>query len=63
MKKISNTKRELLRCKKNIIWAYIKGSSLRVLAVDYDTSVGSIRALLIEEGIPRRPIGRHKKEN
>ena len=51
MRKLSDKKRELLMLKDHVISAYEENYSLRDLAKLYDTSVGSIRNLLIEEGV------------
>jgi hypothetical protein len=63
MRKLSDKKRELLMIKQHIIAAYGSNWSLRDLAKAYDTSVGSIRNLLIEEGVTLRKQGRQKKED
>jgi hypothetical protein len=62
MRKINSTKHKLLQVKEYIAEAYVSGTSLREVADSYQTSVGSIRALLIEMGIPLRKPGRPKKE-
>ena len=62
MRKLSDKKRELLMIKQHIIAAYETNWSLRDLAKMYDTSVGSIRNLLIEEGVTLRKQGRQKKK-
>lgn len=64
MYKLTDKKKHLLQMKDNIILAYTWGNlSLREVAKIYETSPGSIRALLIEEGIKMRERGRRKKEN
>jgi hypothetical protein len=62
MRKLSDKKRELLMIKQHIMVAYENNWSLRDLAKAYDTSVGSIRNLLIEEGVTLKKQGRRKKE-
>ena len=62
MKRLSDNKRRLLSLKHYITTAYEQGMSLRYLAHAYDSSPGSIRNLLIEEGITMRRVGRPKKE-
>ncbi len=63
MRKLSDKKRELLILKDHVISAYEENYSLRDLAKLYDTSVGSIRNLLIEEGVTLKKQGRRKKED
>jgi len=63
MYKLTDKKRHLLQVKDQITLAYINGWSLRDLATAHITSPGSIRNLLIEEGIEMRQRGRRKKEN
>jgi hypothetical protein len=63
MRKLSDKKRELLMIKQHIITGYESNWSLRDLAKAYDSSVGSIRNLLIEEGVTLRKQGRQKKED
>jgi len=62
MKRLSENKRMLLSLKGYIIEAYNLGTSLREIAKAYESSPGSIRNLLIEEGITMRKVGRPKKE-
>ena len=63
MYKLTDKKRKLLQVRGQITLAYINGWSLRDLATANITSPGSIRNLLIEEGIALRQRGRQKKEN
>ncbi len=62
MYRLTDKKRELLQVKDQITLAYTNGWSLRDLAEAYHTSPGSIRTLLIEEGVTMRSRGRRKKE-
>ena len=62
MYKLTDKKRQLLQIKDQITLAYTNGWSLRDLAGAYKTSPGSIRNLLIEEGVNMRERGRRKKE-
>ena len=62
MKRLSDNKRRLLHMKQYIINEYALGISLRALAKGYSSSPGSIRNLLIEEGVTMRKVGRPKKE-
>ena len=62
MKRLSENKKRLLSLKGYIITAYESGCSLRYLAEAYESSPGSIRNLLIEEGVTMRKVGRPKKE-
>ena len=62
MKRLSENKRRLLFLKKYIMAGYEAGMSLRCLANAYESSPGSIRNLLIEEGVTMRKVGRPKKE-
>ena len=62
MKRLSENKRRLLHMKQYIINEYALGISLRDLARAYNSSPGSIRNLLIEEGVTMRKVGRPKKE-
>ena len=62
MKRLSENKARLLSLKKYILIAYDQGCSLRYLAEAYNSSPGSIRNLLIEEGVTMRKVGRPKKE-
>jgi len=61
MKKLSDTKQRLLSMSQYIVEGYNAGDTLRHLAQVYETSTGSIRALLIEEGVQMRKVGRPKK--
>ena len=61
MKRLSANKKRLLAFKRYIIAGYMAGCSLRYLAKAYDSSPGSIRNLLIEEGVMMRKVGRPKK--
>jgi hypothetical protein len=61
--KLTATKRRLLQDAEYIKAGYAQGQSLRYLAEVYNTSAGSIRALLIEEGVELRARGRQRKEN
>jgi hypothetical protein len=61
--KLTDTKRRLLQDAEYIIRGYGQGQSLRYLAEVYNTSAGSIRTLLIEEGVVLRGRGRQRKEN
>ena len=62
MKRLSENKKRLLSLKYYIMAAYDSGMSLRYLAHAYESSPGSIRNLLIEEGVTMRKVGRPKKE-
>ncbi len=62
MKRLSENKKRLLSLKRYIVIAYEQGCSLRYLAHAYESSPGSIRNLLIEEGVTMRKAGRPKKE-
>ena len=62
MKRLSENKKRLLSLKGYIILGYTTGSSLRYLTKAYESSPGSIRNLLIEEGVTMRKVGRPKKE-
>ena len=62
MDKLTDQKRELLQMKEYITKFYTLGVSLRQLSEWYNTSPGSIRTLLIEEGVKMRQRGRRKKE-
>jgi len=59
--KLTVEKRKLLQSKEQIILGYSQGQSLRYLANIYESSTGSIRTLLIEEGVSLRPRGRQKE--
>ena len=61
--KLTATKRRLLQDAEYIIQGYRQGQSLRYFAEIYLTSAGSIRTLLIEEGVELRARGRKRKEN
>jgi hypothetical protein len=58
-------KRKLASVKGYIIEGYTYGSTLRDLAITYDVSPGTIRNLLIDNGISLRSPGRRRanKEN
>jgi hypothetical protein len=61
MRKLTDTKRRLLQSATEIKLGYVaQGQSLRYLAEVYDTSVTSIKALLIELGVELRSPGRPK---
>jgi hypothetical protein len=61
MRKLTDTKRRLLQSATEIKLGYLaNGQSLRYLAEIYDTSAGSIRALLIELGVELKSPGRPK---
>lgn len=60
--KLTATKRRLIQSLEQIKLGYAQGQSLRYLADIYETSAGSIRTLLIEEGVELRGRGRQKKE-
>ena len=61
MRQLTDTKRRLLQSATEIKLGYVAlGQSLRHLADVYDTSAGSIRALLIELGVELRSPGRPK---
>ena len=62
MKRLSDNKKRLLSLKYYITVSYESGMSLRYIAHMYDSSPGSIRNLLIEEGVTMRKVGRPKKE-
>ena len=62
MKRLSENKKRLLHMKRYIIEAYEAGLSLRDIAEAYESSPGSIRNLLIEEGATMRKVGRPRKE-
>ena len=59
--KLTVEKRKLLQSKEQIILGYSQGQSLRYLADVYESSTGSVRTLLIEEGVALRPRGRQKE--
>jgi len=62
--KLTDTKLRLLQCSEHIVIGYREQKqSLRYLADIYETSAGSIRTLLIEEGVELRARGRKRKEN
>ena len=61
--RLTATKQRLLQDAEYIVGGYAQGQSLRYLAEIYETSAGSIRTLLIEEGIELRPRGRQRKED
>jgi len=63
MRKLSDTKQRLLSMSQFIVAGYNAGATLRELATLYETSTGSIRSLLIEEGVEMRKVGRRHKEN
>jgi hypothetical protein len=62
MKRYGPRRVELNQVKSQIVKSYKSGFSLRQIAESHDTSHGSIRALLIEEGVKMRNPGRHRKE-
>jgi hypothetical protein len=62
MKRYGPRRIELNQVKYQIVKSYENGFSLREIAVSHGTSHGSIRALLIEEGVKMRNPGRHRKE-
>ena len=62
MKRLTDIKRRLLQAAGQITSAYEKGWTLRELATTHDASPGSIRNLLIEEGVKMRSRGKRKKE-
>ncbi len=61
-RKISNKKRALLQLKEQIVGSYQGGGSLKQVADWFDSSVGTIRSILVAEGVELRPQGRQKKE-
>ena len=60
--RITSTKQRLLQDAEYIVAGYLQGQALRYLAEVYDTSSGSIRTLLLEEGVALRARGRQRKE-
>ena len=61
MRRLTDAKRRLLQSATEIKLGYVAlGQSLRHLAEVYNTSAGSIRALLIENGVELRSPGRPK---
>jgi hypothetical protein len=48
--------------KPHLVKAYGAGHSLRIIAEWHGTSAGTIRSILIEEGVPMRKPGRRRKE-
>jgi lambda repressor-like predicted transcriptional regulator len=62
MKRLTDIKRRLMQAADQITDAYEKGWTLRELAKVHDASPGSIRNLLIEEGVKMRSRGTRKKE-
>jgi hypothetical protein len=46
----------------NMVKAYKEGRSLRTIADWYGASAGTIRSILIEEGVKMRKPGRSRKE-
>lgn len=60
--KLTATKQRLLQEAEYIVAGYLQGQALRYLAEIYNTSAGSIRTLLIEEGVTLRPRGRQKEK-
>lgn len=59
--KLTVNKRWLIQNAEYITAGYHQGQSLRYLANVYATSAGSIRTLLLEEGVELRPRGRQKE--
>ena len=59
--KLTAMKQRLLQDAEYIIGGYQQGSSIRYRAEIYTTSAGSIRTLLLEQGIELRPRGRQKE--
>jgi hypothetical protein len=62
MKRYGPKRIELNQVKEQIVKSYKSGFSLRQIAFWHDTSHGSIRSLLIEEGVKLRKPGRSRKE-
>jgi len=62
MKRYGPRRIELNAVKDQIVKSYKNGFSLRQIAVSHGASHGSIRSLLIEEGVKLRKPGRTKKE-
>jgi hypothetical protein len=62
MKLYGPKRMELNPVKAQIVKSYENGFSLREIAAWHNASHGSIRALLIEEGVKMRNPGRHRKE-
>jgi hypothetical protein len=62
MKRFGPKRMELNQVKPQIVKSYKSGFSLRQIAVAHDTSAGSIRSLLIENGVKLRKPGRSRKE-
>jgi hypothetical protein len=62
MKRLTDIKRRLLQAVSQITDAYEQGWTLRELAKMHNASPGSIRNLLIEEGVKMRSRGTRKKE-
>jgi len=55
-------KRKLAPVKGYVIEGYSNGATIRDLAITYDVSPGTIRNLLIDNGITLRSPGRRRKE-
>ena len=62
MRKLSHKRQVLLQHKDAMVNAYNKGGSLRDLALWYDTSIYSVRSILLEEGVPLKPRGRQTQK-
>jgi hypothetical protein len=62
MKRLSPKRIELNRMKPHLVKAYKVGHSLRTIASWHSTSAGTVRSILIEEGIQMRKPGRSRKE-
>lgn len=62
MRKLGVKKTYLISMATNIVEGYNAGQTLRWLATMYNTSTGSIRTLLLEEGVTMRKPGRPTKE-
>jgi len=61
MRQLTNTKRRLLQSATEIKLGYVTlGQSLKHLAGVYNTSPGSIKAILLEQGVELRGPGRPK---
>lgn len=62
MRKMGDKQKYLYSMAENIVDGYNSGQTLRWLASMYNTSTGSIRTLLIHEGVTLRKPGRPIKE-
>ena len=55
------TPNKLANARMEIVEAYKNGVSLKALAALHSVSTGTVRNLLVEEGVARRPRGRTPK--